>query len=66
MANYSHQMARTLAAVTKNVIGAALVRSEGNAAERPRSVSEILDVRHSFVCGYPQHIEANRRSAEID
>jgi hypothetical protein len=25
--------------------------------ERPRSIREILDVRDSFVPGYPEHVE---------
>jgi hypothetical protein len=57
MVNYSQQMATALAAATKGVIGVALMRVTEGTPNRPRPVSEILDIRQSFVCGYPQHLD---------
>ena len=60
MSNYSQQLASAIAAMTKNTIGGSPIVSAISAG-RPRSVSEILDVRNTFVAGFPQHIENTKR-----
>lgn len=60
MSNYSQQLASAIAAMTKNTIGGSPFVSAINPG-RPRSVSEILDVRNTFVAGYPQHVENTKR-----
>lgn len=34
------------------------------AIERPRTIREILDVRDSFVAGYPERVEQTCRAVE--
>jgi hypothetical protein len=52
-------LANAIAAATRNAIGGApaTVIKPG----RPRSVSEILDITETFVCGYPQRVEEPSR-----
>lgn len=57
MQNTSEQLGRALAATSRNALGAMLNLSAPAQIERPRTIREILDVRDSFVPGYPEHVE---------
>jgi hypothetical protein len=53
----SQHLANAVTATSKNTLGAMLNLSAPAQIERPRSIREILDVRDSFVPGYPEHVE---------
>jgi hypothetical protein len=59
MLSYSQHMATAIAAATKNALDGApatLIKPG-----RPRTISEILDIAETFVCGYPQSAEEPKR-----
>jgi hypothetical protein len=58
MSKYPLLVAGVLATFAKNVVREVLAGPEQNEKKRP--VSDILDVRNSFVPGYPKHIEGER------
>lgn len=60
MSNYAQQLANAIVASTKNTIGGSPVVAAVNTG-RSRSVSEILDIRNTFVAGFPQHVEPTKR-----
>ena len=53
----SEHLARAIATSTKTAFCAMLNLSAPAQIDRPRSIREILDVRDSFVPGYPEHVE---------
>jgi hypothetical protein len=59
MTNYSQHLTTAIAAMAKNAMAGAPI-SPGINPGRPRSVSDILDVRNTFVAGYPQHVERTK------
>jgi hypothetical protein len=60
MSNYPLLVASAVATFAMNVVHEVFVGTDAeaeNAGDKPRPVGDILDVRGSFVPGYPQHIE---------
>lgn len=57
MQNHSEHLGRAIATSTKTAFGATLNLSAPAMIERPRTIRDILDVRDSFVPGYPEHVE---------
>ena len=56
MLGYAQQFTTATAALTKGALATALGRATGERSDRPRPVSEILDLRRTFVAGYPRHV----------
>lgn len=50
----SSKFGNAIGSIAKNALGAMLTVSAVAAVERPRPVSEILNVSATFVSGYPQ------------
>jgi hypothetical protein len=59
MSNYAQHFANAIAVATRDAIGGA--PATVIKPSRPRSVSEILDIAETFVCGYPQRVEEPSR-----
>lgn len=57
MQHNSEHLGRAFAATSKIASGAMLNLSAPAQIERPRTIRDILDVRDSFVPGYPEHVE---------
>jgi hypothetical protein len=53
----SEHLSRAIVATRKSALGAMLNLSAPAMIERPRPIRDILDVRDSFVPGYPEHVE---------
>jgi hypothetical protein len=66
MAKFSQIVVRTVAMISQTVVGSALAWMPASAAERSRSVSEILDVCDTFVPGYPQQFEPTTQIRIVD
>jgi hypothetical protein len=59
MTGYAQHLTNAIAVVAKNTWTATLAPATERQADRPRPVSEVLDLRRTFVAGYPRHIEAD-------
>ena len=61
MSDYSQQLANAISAMTKSAFGVPATPK----IERPRTLSEILDVDESFVGGFPLHVESSNAQKPI-
>lgn len=61
MTGNAQQLTAGTTGLTKGRLVAALVRAMGDRPDRPRPISEILDLGRTFVAGFPQHVADDRQ-----
>lgn len=66
MAKFSRYFGRVGAMVTQTVIGTTMAWMPASAAERPRPVSDVLNVGETFVEGFPQKYEPTTQVRIVD
>jgi hypothetical protein len=66
MGKLTQKIVRTFAALSQTAAGAMFAWMPVNAAERPRPVSEILNVSEAFVDGFPQKHQPTTQVRLVD